>query len=80
MSLIWGVLIKKDTKRIFVFCSVFPEASPTLLWKMNLALMGSREFRDQAMFQKEIEYIVGMWGRPNQVLTGGCRGADTMAE
>lgn len=43
-----------------------------------LAIVGSRNFSDEALFQKGIQESIRRWGMPEMVVTGGAAGADTM--
>jgi hypothetical protein len=46
---------------------------------MKLAIVGSRNFRDWAQFNTGVEAAIGLWGAPDEIVSGGAAGADTMA-
>lgn len=43
-----------------------------------LAIVGSRTFQDQALFDRTMDEFVDQYGWPSRVVSGGARGADTM--
>jgi hypothetical protein len=45
-----------------------------------LAIVGSRDMTDQDLFNREIERWIGEYGVPNEIVSGGASGADTMAK
>jgi hypothetical protein len=47
---------------------------------MKLAIVGSRHFTDTNRFDKWIKESVDLWGTPEEVVSGGARGADTLGE
>ena len=47
---------------------------------MILAIVGSRYFRDEALFKTQLNFILRKWGRPKQVFTGGYHGADGIGQ
>lgn len=49
---------------------------------MRLAIVGSRNFTDQARFDTWIKEAIALpnWGVPAEVVSGGARGADTLGE
>jgi hypothetical protein len=47
---------------------------------MKLAIVGSRNFTDIDKFNKCITEVVELWGKPDEVVSGGARGADTLGE
>lgn len=46
----------------------------------RLAVVGSRDFNDRGMFYREMQKLVNQFGKPQLVVSGGARGADTMGE
>lgn len=47
---------------------------------MNLAIIGSREMNDEELFKKGLAQAIELWGTPQEVVSGGARGADTLGE
>jgi len=47
---------------------------------MRLAIIGSRTFNDQKRFDKWIAEAIDLWGMPDEVVSGGARGADRLGE
>jgi len=47
---------------------------------MKLAIIGSRDMTDKALFAKGITDAIEKWGKPILVVSGGARGADTLGE
>lgn len=47
---------------------------------MNLAIVGSRYYTDYDIFKKYINDWIIKFGTPNKIISGGCRGVDTLAE
>ncbi len=45
---------------------------------ISLAIVGSRDMIDDALFAKGIEAAIVQWGLPDMVVSGGARGADTL--
>ena len=46
---------------------------------MKLAIVGGRDFTDYTLFCKELAIVQSKWGLPEEVISGGARGADTLA-
>ena len=46
----------------------------------RLAIVGSRDFDDRALFYREMQKLVNRFGKPRLVVSGGARGADTFGE
>ena len=51
------------------------EATP----QMNLAIVGSRELTDYSWFKSHVEAFISEHGKPDLIVSGGARGADTLA-
>lgn len=47
---------------------------------MILAIVGSRNGMDEVVFVHWLVYYLKKWGRPDKIISGGCRGIDTMAK
>ena len=47
---------------------------------MHLAIVGSREFTDYAVFSAQVDEYIAVNGSPASIVSGGARGVDTMAE
>lgn len=47
---------------------------------MRLAIIGSRDFNDLDLARYEFARFVLVHGMPSQIVSGGARGADTLAE
>jgi len=47
---------------------------------MKLAIVGSRTFTDQERFDAWIDKAIELWGIPDEVVSGGASGADTLGE
>lgn len=47
---------------------------------IRLAIVGSRELTDYAWFRERVEQWIRVNGRPEQIISGGARGADTLAK
>lgn len=47
---------------------------------MFLAIVGYRDFTDYEMFCKKVNEWVIMNGKPETIISGGCRGTDEMAK
>ena len=45
-----------------------------------LAIVGYRNFGNYDVFLKTVEEAIEEWGMPASIVSGGCRGADKMAE
>ena len=48
--------------------------------KMRLAIVGSREMKDSALFNKVINEFIAKNGAPIAIVSGGASGADSLAE
>ena len=46
--------------------------------KVILAVIGSREMKDHALFEREMSKWVAEYGAPDEIVSGGARGADTL--
>lgn len=46
---------------------------------MKLAIVGSRNFVDYQKFKNFVEAALETWGTPEQIISGGATGADTLA-
>jgi hypothetical protein len=46
---------------------------------MKVAVVGSRSVTDYALVRRNLDWLVEEWG-PFAIITGGCRGADQLAE
>jgi hypothetical protein len=47
---------------------------------MNLAIVGSRDFKQDKIFNEVIDQFITEIGTPNLIVSGGATGADTLAE
>jgi hypothetical protein len=47
---------------------------------MNLAIVGSRNFKKKWLMDGIIELWIKLYGIPKSIVSGGCSGADKMAE
>jgi len=47
---------------------------------VRLAIVGSRNFTDQEFFNECMSKFVKEYGSPTKIISGGARGADTLAE
>jgi hypothetical protein len=49
---------------------------------MRLAIIGNRNFTDEARFEKCVAEALATWEceRPDKIVSGGARGADSLAE
>ena len=47
---------------------------------MRLAIVGSRNFGDQDVFDIQIANVIDLWGYHDEVVSGGSRGADSLGE
>ena len=47
--------------------------------EITLAIVGSRLLSDAELFDNGIRKAIEIWGEPHEVVSGGARGADTMA-
>lgn len=47
---------------------------------MNLAIVGSRDFKDEEIFNELVESLLEETGKPELIISGGATGADTFAE
>lgn len=47
---------------------------------MILAIIGSRNMKDMALFTEGILRVIEQWGMPVGVVSGGAKGADTLGE
>jgi YspA, cpYpsA-related SLOG family len=56
------------------------EAEETKNKRVVLAVIGSRTMVDQQLFDETIEKWVKKYGEPDEIVSGGAVGADTMAE
>jgi hypothetical protein len=45
-----------------------------------LAIVGYRKFNNYARFSKEVDDWIALHGKPETIISGGCQGADKMAE
>lgn len=54
------------------------DASPAR--ELNLAIVGYRDFEDWVVFYAHVQSWIEKHGRPDSIISGGCKGADTMAE
>jgi hypothetical protein len=48
--------------------------------EMNLAVVGYRGFNDYEFLDGVILQVMDEWGAPDRIVSGGARGADTLAE
>jgi hypothetical protein len=52
--------------------------------KVNIAMIGSREFTNYDLFEKKVQQALQEWGLSNhninRIVSGGARGADTLAD
>jgi predicted Rossmann fold nucleotide-binding protein DprA/Smf involved in DNA uptake len=46
---------------------------------INLAIIGSRNFTDKTFFNNKISEWITKYGKPNRIISGGAKGADTLA-
>ncbi len=46
---------------------------------MNLAIVGSRELTNYSWFKAHVEAFISEHGKPDLIVSGGARGADTLA-
>lgn len=46
---------------------------------MNLAIVGSRELVDYEWFKSQVNQFIQDYGNPNMIISGGAKGADTLA-
>jgi predicted Rossmann fold nucleotide-binding protein DprA/Smf involved in DNA uptake len=47
---------------------------------MKLAIVGYRNYVDYAAFSLTVDSIILALGKPDEIISGGCTGADRMAE
>lgn len=47
---------------------------------IKLAIVGSRDFTDYETFQQALAEFISEYGMPTSIISGGARGADSMAE
>lgn len=61
-----------------------PQTEPSLPYKINLAIVGSRTFTNKQRFNDLIADTLSSWNLKitdiNNVISGGAKGADTLAE
>ncbi len=48
--------------------------------RIVLAIVGSRHFTDEAVFLRTLAAWIDLFGEPAMIVSGGARGADTLAE
>ena len=46
--------------------------------KVILAVIGSREMKDYTLFEREMDKWVAEHGAPDEIVSGGAQGADTL--
>lgn len=46
---------------------------------INLAIIGSRNFTDKTFFNNKISEWIAKYGKPNRIISGGAKGADSLA-
>lgn len=47
---------------------------------MNIAIVGSRSFNDYKYLTEVMDKVLAKYGRPEQIISGGAKGADTLGE
>jgi hypothetical protein len=47
---------------------------------MKLAIVGSRDMTDEEFFEKCLNSFIEKYGKPSMIISGGARGADTLAK
>ena len=48
--------------------------------KMILAIVGTRDGMNKAVFDTKVDYYIRKWGKPDMIVSGGCRGIDYLAK